>query len=75
MQDDNKSRANITQLFEKASKIIGQSNRFSNECKEQLYQLIQEAQIKYDGLEFIVDKTVNPAYKVEEELELLELQI
>jgi hypothetical protein len=40
IQDDNMNKALITSLFEKSSKIIGQSLRFTKECKEQLYILI-----------------------------------
>jgi hypothetical protein len=62
-------------MFDNSSKIIGNSLRFTHEYKERLHSLINQAQSKYEGLELIADKTVNPAYKVEEEIFLADLQI
>lgn len=60
-------------MFDSAQKIIGRSLRFTNERKEQLNLLVQQAQSKYEGLEFIADKTVAPFNKVEEEMSLIDL--
>jgi ribonuclease HII len=75
IQDDNEFKTEICRMFSQAQKIISQSLRLTNENKEQLYTVISHSQTKYEGLQFIADKTVAPINKVEEEISLVELQI
>lgn len=52
---------------------MSQSVRLPNELKEALYSLLKQAQLKYDSHEFVADRTVSFAYKIEEEISLVEL--